>query len=227
MSTYLWIDLASVVVPVAYSFHPRLRFQRNWPALFAGIGMMMLVFIPWDVLFTTKAVWGFRQEHLSGLRLLHLPIEEWLFFVCIPFACVFTYHAGVVQVPNVPTAWARWVVPILVGLLLIIGSTHPDLAYTASTTLLLAILLALLHWWLRPIWLPRALLTYGVLLFPFLIVNGLLTGTGISPEVVWYDDQENLGIRILTIPIEDTAYGLLMFLMTVLPYEALLARRVQ
>jgi lycopene cyclase domain-containing protein len=45
-------------------------------------------------------------------------------------------------------------------------------------------------------------------LIPFLIVNGLLT----SIPVVIYNDNENLGIRIYTIPIEDTVYGMLNML---------------
>jgi lycopene cyclase domain-containing protein len=44
-------------------------------------------------------------------------------------------------------------------------------------------------------------------LIPFFIVNGILTGSFIEGEVVWYNNNENLGIRILTIPIEDIVYA--------------------
>jgi hypothetical protein len=35
---------------------------------------------------------GFNADHVWGTYFLGLPIEEWLFFVCVPYACVFTYH---------------------------------------------------------------------------------------------------------------------------------------
>jgi hypothetical protein len=54
-----------------------------------------------------------------------------------------------------------------------------------------------------------------------------LTGTGLDEAVVWYDDSENLGLRLLTIPIEDIFYGMLMVGLTVSIYEVMLQRRPQ
>ena len=36
---------------------------------------------------------------------------------------------------------------------------------------------------------------------------GILTGSIIREPVVWYNDLENLGIRLFTIPIEDIGYA--------------------
>ena len=78
MSAYAWVDLCSVLVPFLASFHPRLRFHRNWWALCLGIAVMMVLFIPWDSAFTRAGVWGFNEEHVWSARLLGLPLRPCL-----------------------------------------------------------------------------------------------------------------------------------------------------
>ena len=54
------------------------------------------------------------------------------------------------------------------------------------------------------------------ILIPFFIVNGILTGSGIDEQVVWYNNNENLGIRFLTIPVEDFGYAFSLILFNLL-----------
>ena len=68
----------------------------------------------------------------------------------------------------------------------------------------------------------RFYLVYLVLLIPFMIVNGLLTGTGLAAPVVWYNPSEIIGRRILTIPIEDVFYGMGLVLANVWIYQVIL-----
>ena len=58
----------------------------------------------------------------------------------------------------------------------------------------------------------RFYLAYFVSLVPFLACNGLITGL----PIVSYNDAENMGIRIFTIPVEDTFYCLTLLLGTIL-----------
>ena len=44
-------------------------------------------------------------------------------------------------------------------------------------------------------------------------MNGILTGSFIENEVVWYNNLENLNIRLFTIPIEDTVYAFTLILL--------------
>ena len=61
------------------------------------------------------------------------------------------------------------------------------------------------------------IVSYAVCLIPFLIVNGFLTAI----PVVLYNNAENLGIRIYTIPFEDAFYGMLLVMMNIVLYEKL------
>ncbi|HEY0976369.1 MAG TPA: lycopene cyclase domain-containing protein [Flavobacteriales bacterium] len=225
MSTYLWVDLGAVCVPFLAGFHPRLRFHRQWFAAFPAFAGMMAVFVPWDAAFTATGVWGFSPEHLCGVHLFGLPLEEVLFFLCIPYACLFSYHCFTMLLPNIPwQARTRWISIALVGGLLVIGALFADRAYTATTSFAAAAWIIAATFVLRAPWLGRLYFTYTVMLLPFLIVNGILTGTGLDTPVVWYNDAENLGLRIGTIPIEDVFYGLLMFGLTVTFYETVRAK---
>ena len=55
--------------------------------------------------------------------------------------------------------------------------------------------------------LSQFFITFLIILIPFFIVNGILTGSFIDNEVVWYNNDENLKIRLFTIPIEDAVYA--------------------
>ena len=58
-------------------------------------------------------------------------------------------------------------------------------------------------------------------MIPFIITNGILTGSFIEDQVVWYNDNYNLGLRIFTIPVEDVFYGMLLLFSNVIIYELL------
>lgn len=87
---------------------------------------------------------------------------------------------------------------------------YREQAYTFATGLFLSLFLLVQLVVLKSKYLGRFYLAYLVLLIPFSLVNGILTGTGIEEEVVWYNNSENISVRMLTIPLEDVFYGMLL-----------------
>lgn len=216
--TYLFIDLGALLVPFIFSFHPALRFHRQWKFFFPANLLVSLVFIAWDMLFTQMGVWGFNSRYLCGISVCNLPLEEVLFFFCIPYASLFTYHCLKLFFKQAPIP-ARTVSAILIaGLLITCVAALPKL-YTSVTCFSLALVLLYITFILKSHWLPHFYLCYLLILIPFFIVNGLLTGSWTDEPVVWYNDRENLGIRLLTIPVEDVFYGMLLLILNTCLYE--------
>ncbi len=219
---YLLINICTISVPLVFSFHPKLQFNKHFKSFFFANFTIALLFILWDSYFTKIGVWGFNSRYILEVNLLGLPLEEILFFICIPFACVFTYHCfGLVNFFNTPLKFERELTAIFSISFLILGLIFLEKAYTASTFISLAIVLFILKFILDERWLSKIIKSYIILLIPFFIVNGILTGSGLEEPIVWYNNDENLGIRLLTIPIEDTFYGFLLIILNVFVYEKL------
>jgi len=210
---YLLLNLGSISVPFLYSFHPRLQLYKRFMWIFISILLTMVIFVPWDVIFTKHEIWGFNDTYFLGAKFLSLPIEEWLFFICIPFACVFTHYALLLYFPNLKlNRQVTKAISIgLITLLLILAVVNYDKWYTVIN-FSLAIPLTFIVYNYNTKLLQHFFLTFLVMLIPFFIVNGILTGSFITDQVVWYDNTQNLGIRMGTIPVEDSIYAYTMIL---------------
>ncbi len=178
-----------------------------------------LVYIAWDMYFTRLGVWHFNNEYVTGIYLYNLPLEEVLFFLIVPYCCVFIYACVRAYFPNLrDKRWAVWILAMLGVYMFVFGFICVSKYYTGWTfTLAGAFILSL--FFLRRYFTgfdPASfLVSYAICLVPFLIVNGFLT----SLPVVIYNDAENLGIRIHTIPVEDVVYGMLLILLNIVFYE--------
>lgn len=217
--TYALLLVASIAVPMIRSFEYRIRFYSKWPALFAGIFVMMLIYIPWDVIFTQKGIWGFNHQAVSGLYIFSLPVEEWLFFVVITYCIVFTYEVLLFFFPKISFPRVAWWLSVILGIFfLLLAVTHTHQLYTV-VTMTVSGLLALMQPLIKShkTWLSHFYVTYLITLIPFTIVNGILT----SLPVVIYNDMENFGIRFFTIPVEDSVYLIGMMFITMMVYEKL------
>lgn len=213
---YLTLNIASFIVPFAFSFYPKANFSKKWKYVLPAIFVTAVVFIAWDMLFTKMGIWGFNPRYLSGIYIFNLPLEEVLFFFCIPYACVFTYFALTYLVErDYLFPHHELISSALILVLLIAGSYYMNKWYTGVTFLITGMLLAYQMIKLRPRYMGRFYFAFIFILIPFFIVNGILTGSFIDEPVVWYNNNHNLGIRIGTVPIEDAVYGMLLVLMSI------------
>ena len=223
---YLWINILSFIVPFIFSFYPKANFSKKWRYVIPAILITAIVFIAWDAVFTSLDVWGFNPRYVSGIYFFGLPLEEILFFLCIPYACLFTYFAlsHIVEKDHL-FPHQELISSALIILLLVFGSYHLDKLYTAVTFIFTGLFLSLVMLKLRVRFMGRFYFAFALLLIPFFIVNGILTGAITEEPVVWYNNAENIGIRIGTIPLEDAVYALLMILMPITIWEKAEERR--
>ena len=220
---YLLVDFFTIIIPFLFSFHPKIKFYKTWKQFFIATIVVALVFIIWDAVFTNLGVWSFNPRYLTGIYFLKLPIEEILFFICIPFSCVFTYFC-LDKFYNI--GWSdksekRFVV-ILFIVLMLAALIYGARLYTSITFISTAFVCVFLKFIFRVTWFGKAITVYAILLIPFIIVNGILTGSGLPHPVVIYNRTEIMNIRLFTIPLEDVFYGLELFLLNLAIYKWLL-----
>lgn len=212
--TYILVLFFTVIICFIASFDKRLRFDRHFIAFIKASVLVAIPFVAWDVWFTEKGVWWFNTTYTLGFVLAGLPIEEWLFFVFIPFSCVFTYYCL--------DKFFKWdfligfnniLVFVSVIICSVVALLHPDKIYTLVTTCLTIVVLMYLHFVARVNWISKASFVFTILMLGFFPVNGILTGTGLESPIVNYNPNDFLGFRLGTIPIEDAVYGYSQFLL--------------
>jgi lycopene cyclase domain-containing protein len=222
MSLYLIINLAAVSIPFLFSFHPRIRFDREWPWFFPAVMISAIIFIAWDIWFTQKGIWAFNEKYTGETKFSGIPFEEILFFICIPYASFFTLHTFRKLFPGfrLEVRMRNMIGTLLVICSLITALMFWEKLYTMTAFMATTITVAIGMIFLKEK-MDHFYLMYAFILIPFFLVNGILTGMWIPEEVVWYNNEENLGIRLITIPVEDIFYGLSMLLSTAIILEKL------
>ncbi len=218
MYIYLYLNIFTLFFPFILSFDKRVHFYTHWKYLFPAMAVNGLIFIFWDAYFTSIGVWSFNPEYLLGIYLFGLPLEEILFFVTVPYACLFIYETLNTYIrKDYLHRIAPWVSGVLVILLLPLAFFFLPRLYTSVTFLFLSLMQGVHYLLFKNKILGRFYMAYLVHLVPFLLVNGVLTAL----PVVIYNEAHNTGRRIYTIPAEDTMYSMLMLLITITIYEYL------
>lgn len=197
-----------------------MRFIKHWKAVFLSLILVSIVFLIWDAIFTANGVWGFNADYHLNILLFGMPIDEWMFFICIPYASIFIHYSLEYFKPNllISEKITKFITLFFMVIITPVIFMNTDKAYTFVNYIFLFFVL-LMGFFFGIKQLQRFYISFLIILIPFFIVNGVLTGTGIDEPVVWYNNAENLGIRLLTIPIEDVGYAFTMIFGNVLLIE--------
>jgi lycopene cyclase domain-containing protein len=218
---YLYALFGSLIIPLLFSIF-RIDFIKKWRNFTISTIAISIPFLIWDVFFTHYDVWGFNETYCIGFYLFKIPLEEMLFFLVIPFCSLFTHFAFFYAFPNIrlthkTTIYLTIALLILSAFLVV---TNLSKAYTAVnySFLFITLLLGLIYGQKQ---LQQFYISFLIILIPFFIVNGILTGVITETPIVWYNNLENLGIRLITIPVEDIGYAFSMLFGNLLIFEKL------
>ncbi|MEP7106612.1 MAG: lycopene cyclase domain-containing protein [Ferruginibacter sp.] len=217
--TYFLILAVTLAGPLALSFDKKVKFYKNWKYLLPSMIIPALLYIGWDIYFTSMGVWSFNDNYIIGKKLLNLPVEEVLFFLVVPYCCIFIYECIRCYFPGLQNKRSADIILQVLAIVLFISGIFFYKKYYTSWTFVFCSLFIMIIYFFRNFFKDfdaiSFLVSFAIVLIPFLIVNGFLTAI----PVVLYNDFENTGIRIYTIPFEDTFYGMLLVMMDIALFE--------
>lgn len=221
--TYLLLLIASISVPLWQSFDKRKQYSQKIQYILPAILITAAFFVIWDIYFTEAKIWNFNTEYTLGKNIKSLPVEEWLFFLVVPYCCIFIYEIVKVDLEKFeyPNFFLALSLVLILGFALI-GYFFRHRLYTLMAFLIPAVYLGYTvfrnqfkhH-------LTKFYFSYFISLIPLLIVYGILA----SLPLVEYDAAHILNIRVVNIPVEDFTYFFLMLLMAITIYEFLKERK--
>lgn len=211
------IVLALAFFPVfVLSFDKRVHYYTSWPYLWRGGLFTAAFFIFWDYFKTAYQVWGFNPRYYLGITFMGLPIEELLFFVVIPFCCVFIYKClnHYVQ-KNIFKPLEQLTTTVIVIGCLLLTIFYWQKAYTATTCIITGAGFLYHSLFVDAPYRARMYFAMLVSLIPHALLDNALTGAFTSEPLVIYNPNEYMGIFAGALPVEDFIYGFLLFLLNI------------
>ncbi|MFC2165807.1 lycopene cyclase domain-containing protein [Acidobacteriota bacterium] len=216
MSRYLIIDLLVLSVPLLFSFRGKVKFYRRIPFILAAFLTVGVVFLIWDIWAAQNGDWGFSHKFTGSIRFFGLPLEEILFFLMIPYSCLFIYENLVCHFPDRRIRFHPGLNVLIAGACWLTAFVFWSQNYTRTVFLACGIFFLVTFFYDHDMLKSLLFWTYMIITyFPFFVVNYLLT----SPPIVWYDPKAIMGIRLTTIPLEDFCYSFTMLAFYTLVYR--------
>ncbi|MCP4439964.1 MAG: lycopene cyclase domain-containing protein [Aureispira sp.] len=206
---YLCLDLGVILFPFLLSFDKKVHYVSDWPKVALAMLLVGSAFIIHDYYFTEIGVWGFTPEFLTGFYLLNLPIEEVLFFVVVPFACLFIHQCVEAYAKQYKFKTFNFIFYCLMACYALFVLAF-GMGKMYSWMVSIAAIITLVFLFLKRTNYPYLPVAFTLSMIPFFLMNGVLTGALTADPVVWYDNTQNLSMRWGTIPVEDVLYSFVL-----------------
>ena len=215
---YLFFNFVVIAGPIACQFNRQIKPISHWRLRLLTSAIVMIPYIIWDVL-VTGSHWWFNAAYTLNFRLLGLPVEEWFFFITVPFGGLLVWETLPQANKATQMKSLRFVRLILYAMLLGGASLFSMGKQYTGLVLLCFGLVGLTDRLLRVDLLlqPKTYLYLAVVFGLILVFNGYLT----ARPVVLYGEVYQIGYRIFSIPIEDFGYGFTLMLFNAILYEKL------
>lgn len=221
---YLFLDLGTLFFPVVLSFDKNVRFIRHWKNTILASVIVGIPFVVWDIYFTKQGIWEFNSRYTLDLFIFNLPVEEILFFIVVPFACIFIYECCKFYLKRYTFhVLNRVLLFIIFGFSIFLPIHAPEAQYTVWVFIAT---LFVLGWWSFNLKLSFIGVSFAISIIPFLLINGVLTGAFTDAPVVVYNDLENSQMRLFSIPFEDLLYSFSLIVSSILTFEFLNQRKL-
>lgn len=225
---YLIFNLIVLSGPIFFGLQKKFYFFNYWKEALISIVIAAIPFLIWDVQVTGKH-WFFAEEYVLSFNIINLPFEEILFFISVPFACLFTWQMIKKFSKNINddkriTKNQNHILTLIVIVFMIIGiiTMQTPKEYTTLASLFFASSILIDKRFGANIFLKKYFGYYMLLVTIFtLIFNGYLTWR----PVVTYNPIYQLDFRIFTIPIEDFFFGFALIIIATTIFEKLINRK--
>lgn len=215
---YLILNILILVGPLFLSFDRKVHYFRYWSKAFISLGIVMIPFLIWDSV-VSGIHWHFNENFTLPFRFYGLPLEELLFFVTVPFACLFIWQIIVTdnQITLANNTLLLYFIAVAgcfaVAFFMLCGKIYTSIVcFFIAFTIFFDRLMKTYILSQKRTYLYLAILTSLIAIF-----NGYLT----ARPIVLYNSKYFTNIRIWTIPIEDFGYGYTFILLCTIIFERL------
>jgi len=204
LNLYLLINIIILAIPLLLTFAPKVYYYRKAKSLVLSILVVSTLFIIWDALATARGDWAFNHKYVGEFRIFGLPLEEILFFITVPYSCIFLYETFRTYFKKRRVFYNQHLYSILALFCFAVAILFINKAYTATVFIMTGTLFVSARFCFKSIFSSSHYWLYLIVCtLLFTIFNHALT----SLPVVIYSSLAIIGWRVGTIPVEDFFYN--------------------